>query len=65
MYIKMSGLYGLDHNAWYQKVGDGCFQFVNDKRFASDMSETECQKVLEHGEFYLNGYNADMISITD
>lgn len=66
MFVKMSGLYGLnDSDAWYQKVGDGCFQFVNDRKFASDMSEPECRNVLEHGEWSMNQYNASVISIVD
>ena len=66
MYVKMSGLYGMsDSYAYYQKIGDGCFQFTYDRKHATDMSEAECRNVLKHGEWYMNQYNADMISIME
>lgn len=58
MYVRMTGLYNGNYEAWYRKQGDGCFDFVRNKKFASDMTEEECQDVINHKEFYFKQFNA-------
>lgn len=67
MIIKMIGLYGLGDNstAFYQTVGDGCFQFVNDIKFASDLSEEEVAEVMEHEAWYCKQYRASRMEASE
>lgn len=66
MIVKMIGLYGLENQkAYFRKVGKYCFDFVNDKKFASDLSKEEAEKVMENKDWYLKNYNADIMFIMD
>ena len=66
MIIKMMGLYGFDDTkAYFREIGDGCFDFVNNKKYASDLSREEAEKVMKHKDWYLNNYKADIIFIMD
>lgn len=53
------------HSAWYRKQGTGCFDFVNRKEFASDLTGQECNKIVEHASWYCSQYDADSIEIVD
>ena len=62
MYIKMVGLYGMEnHKAYFREIGDGCFDFVNDKKFASDITREEAEKIMESQDWYLKQYNAEFM----
>ena len=62
MYIKMIGLYGMENSkAYYRKIGDGCFDFVNDKKFASDITREEAEKIMENQDWYLKQYKAEFM----
>ena len=65
MIIKMMGLYGFDDTkAYFRKIGD-CFDFVNNKKYASNLSSEEAEKVMEHKDWYLNNYNANIMFVAD
>ena len=58
----MIGLYGMENSkAYYRKIGDGCFDFVNDKKFASDITREEAKKIMESQDWYLKQYNAEFM----
>lgn len=62
MYIKMIGLYGMENQkAYFRKVGDGCFEFCSNKKYASVLSKEEAKQVLEHKDWYLKQYNAEFV----
>lgn len=64
MYIKMIGLYGIpDQTAWFRLIGNGCFDFVSHKEYASDLNEEEVNKVMTHKDWYCKAYNAEMMFI--
>lgn len=66
MIIKMMGLYGFDDTkAYFRKIGDGCFDFVNDKKYASNLSIEEAEEVMKYKDWYLNNYKADIMFIID
>ena len=67
MFVKMTGLYQIDDGkpAYFRKPGVGCFDFVNDKAFASDLTEDEADNVLKHGAWYLKQFNAMKIEKED
>ena len=66
MFIRMNNLYGMKgQSAWYRKQGTGCFDFVNRKEFASDLTEQECKKIVEHASWYCSQYNAESIEIVN
>lgn len=44
--------------AHYRKQGIYCFDFVNDKALATDLTEQEVSKILEHADYYLKQYGA-------
>ena len=59
MFIIMVGLYGIEGMvAYYRKNGD-CFDFVSDIKFASELTEEECERVLKYEDWYCKQYNAD------
>ena len=61
MYIKIIGLYGIpDHKAWFRKLGD-CFDFVNRKEFASNLTREETETVMAYSDWYCNQYDAEMM----
>lgn len=64
--IKMTGLYGFDHCAWFRKLGD-CFDFVNDIKFASVMKRSEAEKIIEGSgaDWYVKQYNAKAIFVEE
>ena len=64
MYIVIHNLYGIHDGskAYYRKSGD-CFDFVTDKKFASNLTADECAKIKAHEDFYCNQYNASHMTI--
>jgi len=67
MVVKMSGLYHIEDGrpAYYRKQGKHCFDFVNSRQLASDLTEQEADEVLEHDAYYLNMYGASKIEKED
>lgn len=64
--IKMENTHGLDNsNAWYQKVGTGCFQFVTDRNLASVLTVEEAIRVLKHEDWYCKMFNAKRLIIEE
>lgn len=63
LYIK--NLYGFKdgQKAYYRKQGVFGFDFVNDRKFASELTSQEAGKVLAHSEWYKNQYKAEEIGI--
>jgi hypothetical protein len=60
VYVKMIGLYGLpNRNAYFRKQGSGCFDFVNDKKYASALTVPEAVKITLAADWYCKGYNAE------
>lgn len=65
MKVMILGLYGLDYTkAWYRKDGN-CFDFVNDEKFASNLSIGEVAHILKYKEWYLKQYAANRLVVTD
>lgn len=62
--VKMIGLYGLpNQTAYYRKQGDGCFDFVNDKKYASELTISEAVKIIFVSDWYCKGYNAEKMRL--
>lgn len=65
MIIRLTGLYGLeDTKAYFRERGD-CFDFVNDIRFASNLTEEDAVKIIDSGEWYKKLYAATGIEIIE
>lgn len=67
MKIYIKNLYGLKdgRKAYYRKQGTYCFDFAWSKDYASDLSDQEVKNVLEHGDWYMQQYNADEIGVEE
>lgn len=67
MTVYIKNLYGIknDRKSYYRKQGIYCFDFVNRKEFASDLTEDEVAKILEHSDYYKKMYGADEIGIEE
>ena len=64
MYVRLDGMYGgMDHSAYYRKQGSCCFDLVNDKRYASDLTEEEVSRVMEHAEWHKKQYDAQEVVV--
>lgn len=63
MKVFIKNLYGFNdgRKAYYRKQGSGCFDFVNSKEYASDLTKEEADRVLAHGEWFKNQYKASEI----
>lgn len=64
MKIAIVNLYGIKDGdkSYLRKLGD-CFDFVNDKKFGTELTEDEAADVLKHKDFYLKMYNAEKMLI--
>ena len=70
MFVVMHNLYGIkdkndERKVWYKNVGSGCFGFVGDKKYASDMTKEECEKVIQSSDYYCKMFNASHMSIEE
>lgn len=45
-----------DYKAYYRKQGLYCFDFTTDKRYATDLTDLECNKIVQNSEFYKKMY---------
>lgn len=63
MTVYIKNLYGIkgDRKAYYRKNGECCFEFVNQKKFASDLIAEEVAEILAHSDYYTKMYRADTI----
>ena len=62
MFVRMNGLYGMNCTAWYRKSGD-CFDFVNDKKYASDLLPEECERIVKYSDWYCKQFGAANMTI--
>ena len=61
----MVGMYGTRNcDAYYRKIGQ-CFDFVNDKKLASEFSSEEVKRIVQHTENYLKQYNAEGLMVIE
>ena len=64
MYIKIVGLYGMENQkGYFGNVGDGCFDFVRDKKYASDLSNEEVEDIMKDKDWYLKNYGAEFMFV--
>lgn len=49
--------------SYYQKVGDGCFNFTYIKELASELTEKEVQEVIGYSIQFLKLYGAKELRI--
>ena len=64
MKVFIENLYGINDGkkAYYRKLGL-CFDFVNSAQYASDLTESEVEKIMQHAEWYKAQYNASGMGI--
>lgn len=67
MYIVINNLYGINDGSksYYRKQGAGCFDFVNRKQFASDLTAQECEEIKKYEEWYCKQYKASHMTIEE
>ncbi len=64
VYVKMIGLYGLpNQSAYFRKQGSNCFDFVNHKDYASELTIPEATRIMSYADWYCKGYNAEKMII--
>ena len=64
MIIKMEGLYHLEgQEAYFRKIGDGCFDFASKIDYASHLTEQEVESIMKHRDWYLDQYNAERLVV--
>lgn len=65
MKVYIKNLYGINDGAkaYYRKQGSGCFDFVNSIEYASDLTESEVERIMNHAEWYKNQYKANEIGV--
>lgn len=64
MYIVIHNLYGLNdgRKAYFRKLGD-CFDFVNDKKYATPLTPIEMGEIFKYSDWYCKQYNASHMTI--
>lgn len=64
-YIYIENLYGINdgQKAYYRKQGASCFDFVNSKEYASDLTEEEAEEIMFYADWYKNQYKASAMGI--
>lgn len=67
MYIAIHNLYGIKdgRKAYYRKQGDCGFDFVNDKKFASDLTADECAAIKMEEDWFCKQFNASHMTVED
>lgn len=67
MKVFIKNLYGINDGskAYYRKQGIGCFDFVNRKEYAYDLTEDEADKIMNHAEYYKKQYSASEMAIEE
>lgn len=67
MKVYIQNLYGMNdgNKAYYRKQGVHCFDFVNDKKYASNLSEDETKEILRYKSYYTKMYGALKMGIED
>lgn len=65
MRVVIHNLYGIKdgRKAYYRKQGDGCFDFCNDAKYASDLTKEECDGILRNKEWYCKQYGATDMTV--
>ena len=64
-YIYIENLYGINdgRKAYYRKQGVYCFDFVNSKEYASDLTKEEAEAIMSYADWYKNQYKASVMGI--
>ena len=64
-FIKLIGLYHLNHEAYFREIGTGCYDFVNATEYATKFDNLDdCINILQWKAQYLAQYNAkDLVVI--
>ncbi len=64
MNVFIQNLYGINdgRKAYYRKLGL-CFDFVGSKKYASDLTQEEVNKIMNHAQWYKKQYNASEIGV--
>lgn len=65
MYIAINNLYGIKdgRKAYFRKQGVGCFDFVNSKEYATDLTEDECRRIKKSEIWYCLQFNASHMTV--
>ena len=66
MKIVIHNLYGINNpklKSYFRKQGTGCFDFVSDEKFASELTEAEALKIFKSADWYCKQYNASHMTI--
>lgn len=66
MKIKMNGLYGIEKATAYLRLSglnNCCFDFVNDIKLATDLTEKQAEKEMSHSEWYCKQFDAKNLEI--
>lgn len=63
--IYIENLYGINdgRRAYYRRCGVGCFDFVNAKEYASDLTKEEATEIMSYADWYKNQYEASAMGI--
>lgn len=66
MKVMMYGLYGgmANTECYYRSLGD-CFDFVNDIKYATNLTTDEANRVIENSDWYCAGYRAEGMKIVE
>lgn len=64
-YIYIENLYGIDdgRKAYFRKQGAGCFDFVNSREYASDLTKEEAEEIMSYASWYRSQYGANTMGI--
>ena len=59
--VFLKNLYGINNGskAYFRKQGDGCFDFVWEKQFASELTADEVENIMSHKDWYMKQHNAN------
>lgn len=65
MIIAIHNLYHVasGDKAYYRKQGIYCFDFVNDIKHASDLTQEECEHIMKSSEWYCKQYGASHMTM--
>ena len=65
MYVCLLSPYGIDDGTkiGYRKQGNGCFDFVSSKEFASLLTKDDVLNIMRYADWYKQQYNASAIRL--
>lgn len=64
-FIYIENLYGINdgRRAYYRRGGEGFFDFVNSKEYASDLTKEEAAEIMSYADWYKKQYEANAMGI--